>query len=165
MKKNKKIRKREVEHKLSEIDDALVKVEENLPKTLDDFLHLGLVKDGIYKKLEFAIENVIDICSMFNADLSLGIPSDDEDIIKNLETEKILSKKLIEKIRKMKSFRNILVHRYGKIEDEMAFDILQNNLLDFQLFKKEILEILKKYQNEKRNQKRKGSKNANKNKQ
>ncbi len=140
MKEKKEIRKSEIKHKLKEMVDNITLIEENTPKTLDEFLQLGLIKDGIYKKLEFAIENVIDICSILNRDLSLGIPSNEEDIIKSLEIKKILSKKLIEKIREMKSFRNILVHRYGKINDEMAFEILRNNLSDFELFEKEILE-------------------------
>ena len=50
------------------------------------------------------------------------------------------------KIRAMKGFRNILVHKYGKIEDELAFEILQNNLPDFQLFKEEVFKFLKKKQ-------------------
>jgi len=31
----------------------------------------------------------------------------------------------------MKGFCNILVHRYGKIDDELAFEMLKNNLDDF----------------------------------
>lgn len=143
MKEKKKIRKGEIEHKLREIEENISLIEENLPKTLGEFLNIGLVKDGIYKKLEFVIEDTIDICSILNTDLSLGIPIDEEDIIKNLEIKKILSSELIGKIRGMKGFRNILVHRYGKVNDETAFEILQNNLSDFQLFKKEILSILK----------------------
>ncbi len=142
MTEKKKVRKEEILKKLREIDEAVSIIEEKLPQNFEDFSHLGLVKDGIYKKIEFAIENVIDICSIINTDLSLGVPADDEGIIKNIETNKILSKKLIEKIEEMKGFRNILVHRYGKIEDEIAFETLQNNLADFQLFKKEVLKFL-----------------------
>lgn len=139
-----RIREQEVKQKLKEIEDAITVVEENLPSDLDEFLALGLVKDGIYKKVEFAIENVIDICNIINTDLSLGVPADDEDIIKNLEMNKILTNKLIDRIRRMKGFRNILVHKYGKIEDEMAFEMLQNNLADFQEFSEEILKFLTK---------------------
>ena len=31
----------------------------------------------------------------------------------------------------MKGFRNILVHRYGRINDEMVFSIVKENLHDF----------------------------------
>jgi len=32
------------------------------------------VKDGICKRIEFAIEDVFDICAIINADLDLGTP-------------------------------------------------------------------------------------------
>lgn len=140
----KRIRKEEIKQKLREIDDSVNIVQENLPSIFKNFLALGLVKDGIYKRIEFAIENVIDVCSILNADLSLGVPADDDDIIEKLEVNKVLSEELIKKIRNMKGFRNILVHRYGRVQDELAFDILHNNLSDFHIFKKEILKILKK---------------------
>ncbi len=42
----------------------------------------------------------------------------------------------------MKGFRNLVVHRYGRINDEIAFTILQENLGDFALFKQAIIEYL-----------------------
>jgi len=131
------MRKQEIRHKLREIADCLEIVSEELPSVYDEFIKLGLVKDGIYKKIEFALENIIDICNILNSELSLGVPSDEEDIIANLETNKIFSRKLIDKIREMKSFRNVLVHKHGKIDDEIAFDILSNNMADFEMFMKE----------------------------
>ncbi len=140
----KKIRKEIIIEKLREIEESVDKVEENLPSSAKNFLHLGLVKDGIYKKVEFAIENVIDICNILNTDLSLGVPSDEDSIIRNLEINKVLGKRIIEKIRKMKSFRNVLVHKYGKIDDERAFESMRDNLPDFEIFKKGILDFTNK---------------------
>ena len=78
--------------KLKDIRDSLEKVKSNLPQTLEEFLNLGLVKDGIYKKVEFMIENVLDICKIINTDLNLGLPKKDVDIIENLVRHKIISK-------------------------------------------------------------------------
>ena len=133
------LRKDEIKKKLKDIDESISLVKANLPKRFGFFLELGLLKDGIYKKIEFAIESVIDICNIINTDLSFGVPSNDEDIIRNLEFNKILSKGLISKIKEMKGFRNALVHKYGKIDDRLAFLALQKNLDDFDFFKKEIL--------------------------
>jgi len=105
-------------------------------------LDLGLVKDGIYKKVEFVIENVLDICKIINTDLNLGLPKKDVDIIENLVKHKIISKEMGEKIKEMKSFRNILVHRYGEIEDEIAYEEIKNGLGDFEEFEKEIEKFL-----------------------
>jgi uncharacterized protein YutE (UPF0331/DUF86 family) len=138
----KKIRKKEIIKRLREIEDSLVVLEENLPSNLEGFEKMGLVKDGIYKRIEFIIENIISISNILNSDLSLGIPSDEDSIIKNLEDKKIISGKLSEKIILMKGFRNILVHRYGNINDGQAFENIKENLNDFEIFKKEILEFI-----------------------
>jgi len=45
------------------------------------------------------------------------------------------------------SFRNILVHYYEKVEDEVVFSIFKNKLGDFFLFKKSILEYINKDKN------------------
>jgi uncharacterized protein YutE (UPF0331/DUF86 family) len=129
--------------KLKEIKDSLTKIKNNLPKTLEEFLDLGLIKDGIYKRVEFMIENVLDICKIINTDLNLGLPKKDVDIIENLVKHKIISKKMGEKIKEMKSFRNILVHVYGEIEDEIAYEEIKNGLKDFEDFEKEIESFLK----------------------
>ena len=39
----------------------------------------------------------------------------------------------------MKGFRNILVHKYGVVDDELVFEMLKEKLSDFDIFKHEIL--------------------------
>ena len=39
----------------------------------------------------------------------------------------------------MKGFRNILVHKYGVVDDELVFEMLSEKLGDFELIIKEIL--------------------------
>jgi len=120
--------------KVTEIEESLQMVEEHLPDDIEDFLSLGIVKDGIYKRLEFCIENVFDICVVLSADYNLGIPGSDEDIVDNLVKSKILPDEMKEKLASMKGFRNIMVHRYGKLDDGLAFNILSDHLGDFHEF-------------------------------
>jgi len=47
-----------------------------------------------------------------------------------------------EKLKAMKGFRNILVHRYGRIDDNLAYEILNENLRDFYPFMEEIENLL-----------------------
>ncbi len=54
-----------------------------------------------------------------------------------------MSEELKDKLKKMKGFRNILVHRYGKIDDKLAYYILKENIDDFRLFMQAIEEFLK----------------------
>lgn len=134
--------------KLEEIEENLELISNHLPTDLEEFLNLGLIKDGIYKRLEYSIELVLDILAIINADLKLGIPDGETSVIDNIEKNKILEKKIVEKIRKMKSFRNILVNKYGKINDELVFELLKEDLEDFFIICDSIVEFLRKKEKE-----------------
>ena len=144
------MRKEIIRTKMKEIEESIRLVEENLPDTFEKFSDLGLIKDGIYKRIEFAIENVLDICAIINTDLELGIPHDDKDVIENLVKKKILSEEMREKLKAMKEFKNIVVHRYGRIDDRIAFEILKENLPDFYAFIRKTEEFLDVYQGKKK---------------
>ncbi len=88
------MRKEIIRTKIREIEESLGMVEENLPDTFEEFSRLGLVKDGIYKRVEFCIEDVFDVCAIINTDLELGIPRDDEEIVQNLVKGEILSEEM-----------------------------------------------------------------------
>lgn len=131
-----------IKHKLISIKENIDIVKENIPDNLEEFKNLGLIKDGIYKKIEVSIQEIINICSIINSDLKIGIPSNRDEIISALEEKEVLSKELGKKIRELKGFRNFLVHRYGKIQDEIAYEDIKEGFDDFTLFNEEILKFL-----------------------
>ena len=73
-----------IKSKLKIIEENVELVKENLPADVNEFKDLGLVKDGIYKRIETSIQEVMSICSLINSDLKLGIPSNRDDIIISL---------------------------------------------------------------------------------
>ena len=91
----KKLRKELIKSKSASIVKSLDFIEENLPQNIGEFLNSKLIRNAVYKEVEFAIELVIDICAIINSDLRFNIPEDDEDIINNIEKEKIFDKKTI----------------------------------------------------------------------
>jgi len=131
-----------IKSKLKIIEENIDLVQKNFPNKLEEFKSLDLIKDVIYKRIEASIQEIIKICSIINSDLKLGIPSNRDDIFSTLEEKEIISKELGAKIKKMKSFRNFLVHRYGQIQDEIAYEDIKNGFDDFILFKKEILKLI-----------------------
>ena len=140
-----RMRKREIKQKLKEMQESVLVVEKNLPSHFGEFLSLGLAKDGIYKRIEFAIECIIDICNIINSDLELGMPESEDQILDNLEKNKIFDRKTISLIQEMKKFRNILIHKYGEINDEQAFENIKDGLKDFETVINEIEKFLKKH--------------------
>jgi|SRR3989344_2100473 len=136
--RRKLLRINEIEKKVDDIISSLEIIEANLPEELEDFLSMGLTRDGLYKKVEFCIESLIDICNIINSDLRFGIPETEEGIIENMRKNNIFTEKSINILKKIKGFRNILVHKYGDINDSLAFEIIEEGLKDFELIIKEI---------------------------
>ncbi len=123
-----------IRKKIAEIRESLEMVRDNLPESLEEFKSLGLVKDGMYKRIEFCIEDVFDICAIINADLKLGIPRSDDDILEILVRKRVIDDEMKKKLKGMKGFRNILVHRYAGIDDRLAFEFFSEKLADFSEF-------------------------------
>ncbi len=68
----------------------------------------------------------------------LGLPADEESIFDMLVKKTILSKEVAEKLKDMKGFRNILIHRYADVDDEQVYLYLTACLNDFDEFEKEV---------------------------
>jgi len=141
------IRKAIILTKISEIEESVNLIDDNLPETFEEFQGLGLVRDGMYRRLEFAVENVFDICSILNSDLKLGVPGSDGDVLENLLGAGIIDEETFRKVKAMRGFRNIVVHRYGKIDDRITFRILREHLRDFHEFTEKIRKTLETLEN------------------
>ena len=124
--------KERIMQKITESKERLELIRTHLPEDIEHFLFMSsLERDGIYKNVEFIIQNIIDICAILVKELSLGVPKDDSDILKKLKENKVLKKEIIDKIIEMKGFRNYLVHRYGELNEEIAFNDIKEGMDDF----------------------------------
>ena len=139
------MRKEIILSKISEIEESLSLIEENMPGDFEEFENLGLLKDGIYKRIQYMIENILDICAIINSDLQFIPPGEEDDIINNLVKKEILSQSMGNKIKEFKEFRDIIVHRYGKIDDKLSFELIHENLSDFNKIIEKIKTIIDRY--------------------
>ena len=89
-----------------------------------------------------SIECVIDISSLLVIGLRLGLPAEEDDLFEKLTQAGIISLSMRETLRIMKELRNILVHEYGGVDDRIVYEVLQNRMGDFEMFKREILQAL-----------------------
>jgi uncharacterized protein YutE (UPF0331/DUF86 family) len=72
-----------------------------------------------------------------------------QDIFLILGENSILPKQFAKKVAKMAGFRNILVHGYSDIDENLVYDSLTQGLTDFEDFIKYILKFLENSQQEK----------------
>ncbi|MGQ4874341.1 MAG: type VII toxin-antitoxin system HepT family RNase toxin [Promethearchaeia archaeon] len=99
-----------------------------------------------YLSAQRALEICINICiDIGNHILSLNKikPETYSSIFKELAKKEIINEELMEKLIKMVKFRNLLGHFYMEVNNEIVYDILQNDLGDFIEFKKQIISKFK----------------------
>ena len=74
----------------------------------------------------------------------LSLPSNEENIFDILIENAILTQELGEELKNLKGFRNVLIHRYGHVDDKMIYHNLSNYLDDFYKFENAIRSNLEK---------------------
>jgi len=84
------------------------------------------------------MRDVLDICNLIIAGKGLGLPKDNRGAIQKLAENKIITKELSERLGDMVGFRNLLVHRYGKVDDSKVYYYLNEDIDDIYRFIGEI---------------------------
>jgi len=134
------VKKEEVEYKTKLIGKSIQTIRVSLPKTQERFSKMGLAKDGIYKQIEFAIQNLLDALNEISSSLGLEAVSYRE-IIENLHKEKIIGDELKEKFNFLIQLREVLIYNYDLLNDEIAF----RNMEEYLQFLEEGLEFLSSF--------------------
>jgi uncharacterized protein YutE (UPF0331/DUF86 family) len=76
---------------------------------------------------------------------SSACPQRRDDVFEKLESADVFSTDLTGLLRRMKGCRNILVHEYGGVDDDIVFETVRTGRLDFERFKRETLSALERY--------------------
>jgi len=101
----------------------------------------------VERYIHMAIQTVFDIANHIISYQGWKEPETYRETFAILASHGVLPDKKVPDYQNMASFRNILVHHYEKVEDEVVFSIFKNKLGDFFLFKKSILEYINKDKN------------------
>ncbi|HEX7627729.1 MAG TPA: DUF86 domain-containing protein [Candidatus Methanoperedens sp.] len=123
-----------IRDKLSELQVYLVELNEDIPVEEDEYLEKRMTRRACERTFQLGCENVLDICNLIIAGKKLGLPKDNRDAIRKLAEEKIIPAKLSDRLQDMVGFRNLLVHKYGKVDDSKAYQYLKEEIDDFYEF-------------------------------
>lgn len=127
--------------KIDALNGYLQELREIHPANFEEYKRIEK-RRACERLLQVSIECIIDICGLIVTGLRLGLPAEEDDLFEKLEQSRIISPARKEGLKRMKGFRNILVHEYGRVDNLMVYEILQERLNDFETFKREILEAL-----------------------
>src|SRR5262245_16369484 len=128
--------------KLDALDSYLRELRSIVPANFEQYLAIEK-RRACERLLQVSIEAVIDVCALLVTGLRLGLPADEDDLFEKLSVRAVISSPLADLLRRMKGMRNILVHEYGRVDDELIFETVQRGLDDFDAFRREIVGFLR----------------------
>jgi len=102
------------------------------------------IRRFVERTLHVIIEGCIDAAQHIVSDTGMREPTSYRDTFVVLTENKILSPEDLARFENIASFRNLLVHYYAKVDDEIVYGIFRKNLSDFDLFVERIVAFLGK---------------------
>jgi uncharacterized protein YutE (UPF0331/DUF86 family) len=127
--------------KLDEMDGYLGELRGILPQDLEAYRAIEK-RRACERLLQVSVECALDVCHQLVAGRRLGLPGAEEDVLDKLESARLLPPDTIATLRRMKGCRNILVHEYGHVLDELIFEAITTRLGDFDELKRDVLQAL-----------------------
>lgn len=103
---------------------------ENNPKNLEDYRKM----DAIVLNLQRACEMATDVAMYIVSTRKLGIPQTKKEAFEKLNENKLISDDMCAKMKGMIGFRNIAIHEYKEIDNEILKDVIEHHLVDIKEF-------------------------------
>ena len=122
------------------IDNSLKRVYEeydNKPSNLNDYR----INDCIVLNIQRACEAAIDIAMYIISTRKLGVPQTKKEAFEKLNQHNIIDDEMCKNMKNMTSFRNIAVHDYRGIDEEILIDVIENHLKELKEFATQMLNL------------------------
>ena len=127
-------------NKYESVKRCLKRIEEeyeNNPKNLEDYRRM----DSIVLNLQRACETVTDIAMYVVSTRKLGIPQTKKEAFELLKKENLITSDVCNNMKNMIGFRNIAIHDYKQIDEEILQDVIENHLTDLIEFARLMLNL------------------------
>lgn len=110
---------------------------ENNPKNLENYRRM----DAIVLNLQRACEITTDIAMYVISTRKLGTPQTKKEAFELLEQNNLISSEICKNMKGMIGFRNIAIHDYKQIDEEILKDVIENHLNDLIEFARQMLNV------------------------
>ena len=127
-------------NKYESIQKCIKRIEEEYDGNKDNLYDYRKL-DPIVLNIQRACEAAIDIAMYIISNRKLGVPQTKKEAFIKLEENNLITKEISINMQKMIGFRNIAIHDYKQIDEEILADVIQNHLTDLTDFAKQILNL------------------------
>lgn len=116
-----------------------------LQKTpFDEYTGNKILRGYVERTLQVCVQICLDIGYHLIAECGFRYPEDNKDVFVILTEENVIPKALLPNLLNMAGFRNIIVHDYARVANEIVYGILTHDLGDFEKFAKAIVDFLER---------------------
>ena len=130
-----------IEQRLMKLEQTVRKLKEIATYSWAEYSQDEGLRDRAERNLQLAAQACIDLANHLIADYGFMSPLTYAESFVVLREEGIISPDLAENMQKIAGFRNILVHDYLKIDQQIVYATL-NKLQDFQEFAQCVYKLL-----------------------
>jgi uncharacterized protein YutE (UPF0331/DUF86 family) len=132
-----------IEGKFDVIDRNLRFLEEIKTLSPDQFVESYRdIQAAKYSLLEI-MEACVDIANYIISVKGFRRAEEYSEMFKVLKEEGVIAKELATKLEDMARFRNLLLHRYGEVDNRRVLEIITHNLKEIEEFEREIEKFIK----------------------
>lgn len=114
----------------------------------EDFLKDPVLQGSTERFLQLAIESCLNIgnrlLSLCQFEKPIRTPETYADIFREMESLDVIDRAFADRLVRMAKFRNRLVHLYWELDEEAIYQFVQENLEDFKVFEKKVVDYLSK---------------------
>lgn len=120
--------------RLKDAEDAVKLIERNLPVSRDEYKEMKkLLKGGISRYLERAIENVMDICVRLLEREGIKIPPKEEEVLEKLMSSNLLKEETVGTIKKLKGLHSFLTTQYYGLDEKLLLKDIKRGVRELSL--------------------------------
>ncbi len=126
--------KERINDKIKEIEEFLGFLLQRVPESLEEYKKNRDKKAICERYSEKIIEAIVDLAFIFfkeeiaEKDKKVRMAESDTEIFEILFEKNIISERLCKKLKEAKGMRNWIAHEYGKIDDEIVYNSIKNEL-------------------------------------
>ena len=128
--------------KMESLNRCIDRIQSKTPETLEELMDDLDGQDIIVLNLERAVQQSVDMGLHILVDYNGSNAASMADVFLELEKNKVIEKKLAEKLIKAVGFRNIAVHEYRSLDWKILWSVIQHHLNDFKEFNRAVLALI-----------------------
>lgn len=129
--------------KLTELEDHLKQIKEFSSVSVEVYGREWKTQRIVERTLQIMIEICADIANHIISDKGYRVPKSYADTFRVLYEKDIIEEEIFNMMENMAKFRNIVVHRYDKVDESIVINILKRHLDDFLVYRNAIVDTLR----------------------